>query len=583
MGPERRRRGLSPLLMDRLVSILCMVFLLSTSLTVYLANRGAGYYPVSVQEKVLQDSLTPKTGSMQVYLDPSQRRRDSSHRDESGSFSDGGGETLAGLNCDDHGGPNKEIAKEMVYWEDIPSDSLFVSPFKKKDVTQYLTFEPDIAGWNNVRMAIETVVALAVAMGRTLVLPPDQPLFKAGNASGRNREIFSFNHFFQFDYIEKEHVGFDFITTKEFLEREALKGNLLKTGTLSFPPDNITNWNNSTDLDSLVYWLRNVTHVMNWHPDDCLAVFPSSANSSNIEALKDIVSKVQKSGGFPPYETYVGKPSPVNATVTDRLQESWAERQHLCMYDEELQNARVLHFTSDHDDVPGARLLTHFYSFLFFQDWKHDLWMKRFIRDHLRYKDEIQCAAARVVQAIRDRARARGDPDGDFDSFHIRRGDFIDFANETQVTADEIYEVSKGQLRENATIYIATNECDRSFFDPLRRHYDIVFLSDFEGAMFGLNKNFRGIVEQLVASRGRVFFGCFFSTFTNYINRLRGYHSSRLMASGFENGIINSWYYAPASNRNEMRKYYPVHLEYFEREFPTSWRFINTGVEPTGR
>jgi len=36
--------------------------------------------------------------------------------------------------------------------------------------------------------------------------------------------------------------------------------------------------------------------------------------------------------------------------------------------------------------------------FLFFADWRHDLWTKRFVRDHLRYVDEIQCAAARVVR-----------------------------------------------------------------------------------------------------------------------------------------------------------------------------------------
>ena len=34
-----------------------------------------------------------------------------------------------------------------------------------------------------------------------------------------------------------------------------------------------------------------------------------------------------------------------------------------------------------------------------------DLWMKRFMRDHVRYVDEIQCAAARVVQAMRQKAK----------------------------------------------------------------------------------------------------------------------------------------------------------------------------------
>ena len=60
---------------------------------------------------------------------------------------DTGGHNLAGLSCEAFGGPAPEIAQEMVYWEDIPSDNKFVSPFKQKDVRQYLSFEPDDGGW----------------------------------------------------------------------------------------------------------------------------------------------------------------------------------------------------------------------------------------------------------------------------------------------------------------------------------------------------------------------------------------------------------------------------------------------------
>lgn len=77
------------------------------------------------------------------------------------------GHSLAGLNCDAHGGPSEEAAREMVYWSDIPSDSKHVSPFKRKNgPTQYLTFEPDQGGWNNIRMSMETVLAMSFAMGR---------------------------------------------------------------------------------------------------------------------------------------------------------------------------------------------------------------------------------------------------------------------------------------------------------------------------------------------------------------------------------------------------------------------------------
>jgi hypothetical protein len=37
-----------------------------------------------------------------------------------------------------------------------------------------MTFEPDGGGFNNIRMAMETVLAIAHASGRTLVLVRDQ-------------------------------------------------------------------------------------------------------------------------------------------------------------------------------------------------------------------------------------------------------------------------------------------------------------------------------------------------------------------------------------------------------------------------
>ena len=48
---------------------------------------------------------------------------------------------VAGLSCKAYGGPSDEDAAEMVYWQDIPVDASFVSPFKSKE-PQYLTFEP---------------------------------------------------------------------------------------------------------------------------------------------------------------------------------------------------------------------------------------------------------------------------------------------------------------------------------------------------------------------------------------------------------------------------------------------------------
>jgi hypothetical protein len=81
-----------------------------------------------------------------------------------------GDPVLSTLNCDAFGGPPQESAQEMVWWADIPSDANYISPFYDAGVKRYMTFEPDGGGWNNIRMAMESVIGLAVSMGRTLVM-----------------------------------------------------------------------------------------------------------------------------------------------------------------------------------------------------------------------------------------------------------------------------------------------------------------------------------------------------------------------------------------------------------------------------
>jgi len=71
---------------------------------------------------------------------------------------------------------------------DIPSDASYRNPFQRLHSSEgeekFATFEPDIGDWNNIRMSMETVITLAISMGRTVVLPPEQSIYlmaKLGN------------------------------------------------------------------------------------------------------------------------------------------------------------------------------------------------------------------------------------------------------------------------------------------------------------------------------------------------------------------------------------------------------------------
>eukprot|EP00593_Proboscia_inermis_P014838 CAMPEP_0171305384 /NCGR_PEP_ID=MMETSP0816-20121228/15218_1 /TAXON_ID=420281 /ORGANISM="Proboscia inermis, Strain CCAP1064/1" /LENGTH=171 /DNA_ID=CAMNT_0011786179 /DNA_START=214 /DNA_END=726 /DNA_ORIENTATION=+ len=166
---------------------------------------------------------------------------------------------------------------------------------------------------------------------------------------------------------------------------------------------NQTDWDGLKNdaLTKLKEYLRRVTDVRNWKPRQCLATIPASTGPDGIANLKQIHTDLLQENIDS--AQFVGKPTPVNATTKERMKEVLNQRENLCLYDEEMQQAPVVHFMCYHKE--NARLLTHFYLFLFFEDWRHDLWTKRFVRDHLRYVDEVQCAAAAVVRALRDRVK----------------------------------------------------------------------------------------------------------------------------------------------------------------------------------
>lgn len=60
----------------------------------------------------------------------------------------------------------------------------------------------------------------------------------------------------------------------------------------------------------------------------------------------------------------------------------------------------------------------------------------------------------------------------------------------------------------------------------LQEHFQLYLLADFYDkiGLSRLNQNYIGMVEQIVCARSKVFAGTYFSTFTGYITRMRGYY-----------------------------------------------------------
>ncbi|GMH93368.1 hypothetical protein TrVE_jg14334 [Triparma verrucosa] len=501
---------------------------------------------------------------------------------------------LSTLTCPSQTSASEVAAvKEMVYWEDIQQDSEWVSTYKTA-TPKYVTFEADQGGWNNIRMAMETILVFAAVTGRTLVLPPPKGMYLLNkDKDNKENNKLAFSDFFHLEDIAAELKGVDIITMEEFLKREANKHPGLNeisestgedTGRAVPPPnDGLADWSNTYDLKPLNEFLRKVGYVKKMETTKDFFVIPQDPERSSFEDMSYLLDQevfdgdVKKGFENKIKNTFINNPTSTSADPKDRMREFYAGRKSMHVYDSAFQNAKVIHFPVDHKG--GFRMLTHFYCAIFCEDWRTDLWAKRLVRDHVRYIDEIYCVAAKVVEGLRKKSLAR-DPDGGgvFDSLHVRRGDFQ--YKKTRLEPEALYENTKEHLTPGTTVFIGTDEFDKSYWKLMKEHYDVFFLDDFKDDIKGMNPNYYGMLDQLITTKGEHFYGTFFSTFTGYINRMRGYFDDRgdELNGSNKDGLIKSWYTAPTDKTNEMAQYMPIRPPFYPREFPVAWRDIDADV-----
>jgi hypothetical protein len=240
------------------------------------------------------------------------------------------------------------------------------------------------------------------------------------------------------------------------------------------------------------------------------------------------------------HDKYVGHPISVNATPTERIKEIYGPQRQIgfCIYNHAMSKQKYYHMRDD--PIIEQRILANWYDYIFYENWHQDLWMKRFMRDPLKYNNEIQCCAARIIKSIRTKSRQLLGEDGDengngiYHSMHIRRTDMILAYKQYNIdrTSNDIYTEFINEIPKNSIVYISTDENiknDQHYFEAMLENYKrVYFLHDF---IFEecptLEQGKYGMIDQLVASKGKHFIGQYYSTFTGYINRLRGYHSQK--------------------------------------------------------
>jgi hypothetical protein len=432
-----------------------------------------------------------------------------------------------GKNGGGHGGTNQNAMRGAQIPDDSNScfgklnDSCYVDPLIKywEDTTdcydsslkrisgstarledrRYILFQPDLGGWNNIRMSLETTMVFALATGRILVLPPDAVLYLLiqNNKWADNRG--GVQDYIDFSRAQAGRAGLEVLHMNQFLEEIAIPGMLLKPF-----PSGIK----ARDLKGKELWeyLEAACFSRSWSPGKTFIAF--NASSTN---------------GTEVHGTFTSKPT------AERLRE-FSIKRALKPYDDLMHSHRAIFFAGHNKN----RMLTLFYAYFFFAEPKLEGLVKRFVRDRIRYHDAVFCAAGKIASLLNEKVRKdkssltknSGSIRGNFVAFHVRRGDFQH--KHVKLPANEILSLTSHLVRNSKEriAYIATDEKNLSFFDPFKEHFKAVyFLSDFAQSvdLKHLNQNYFGMIEQMVCASSDIFIGTPLSTFTGYISRIRGY------------------------------------------------------------
>ncbi len=439
----------------------------------------------------------------------------------------------------------------LAYWN--VGGEILKSPFATTKPHQYVTFSPDRGGWNNVRMSLEIIFVIAAATGRTLVLPPKEPLYLMHHDKANRYR--GFGDFFP---LEQLHPVVPVLSFQDFFVNNPHRPPV---------PSHID--------EKAIHQAADHCDKRDASENACRHVFDyleATGVHQNISAVHTCLI-------FDETAYLTGQP-PTNATILEHVQQVCGPTRDQVYFTQEMNDPDILFFAAGNKTF---RLLTHFYGMIHFTNPVYDNYFRRFVRDYLHYHEAIYCAAGKIVKAIQKEAALLNanqtdpkyavrteDGSGGYSALHVRRGDLQ--YKKVKIPAQEWYDNTKDVWYPNELLYIATDERDKSFFDDIKKHHELRFLDDYWDLadLSSLDPNYMGMIDTIVASRGRAYAGTWFSTFSGYINRLRGYHGLSMQ---------DSWYgFLP--KKEAVHEWKLVNEFAYAYEWPDGWIGIDADVWP---
>lgn len=201
-----------------------------------------------------------------------------------------------------------------------------------------------------------------------------------------------------------------------------------------------------------------------------------------------------------------------------------------------------------------GNLLGNFYETI---HTRKDTELKRLVARHIHYLPKIFDWGWNAVNKIGDKQ---------YYAMHVRRNDFQ--YKDLFISAEKLCENIVDIIPEGATIYIATDQQDLTFFDKMSEKYKLVFYKDIENVLGSdIHYNYIPIIEQFICSRAIKFVGNSHSTLSSYVYRMRGYM----------NDIEHKDYYVntelpKAENQLTFRET-ENYIANWAREFKDAWDF----------
>lgn len=362
------------------------------------------------------------------------------------------------------------LQNNLEYW----NESLIEAQLPQSRAHRYILFDADHGGLNNVRLAFEYVAALAAITGRTIVLPPCSSWYLINHGP-----------------LPEEHQG----GTTEFSDLfniTALGKAIPVLSTSEFIDEAKTHLNIPTEFHDVNRWL-----------DTCF---------ETNKAWELWLLENTEIPGWNPYDTVICHPSIESAQAGPHMQEAYLDSRQQVEFSPWMNAAPVLYFpcSSKYRSLgPVATMLAS-------ADDSLPSLARRFIKHHIRYHEEIFHLANKIINALEVES---------FDAMHVRRNDFQ--YTETQIGTELICDNVGLLFDENLPIYIATDEDREEIFNELAIGLNaprILSWKDVEAVIKEpIPYAWIGPLEQIICAAARRFVGTDLSTFTSYINRLRGY------------------------------------------------------------